>query len=176
MFRTKRRTTSDIVSFPIQAAYDMRSDSSDVMYQITVFGRFELAVVRIGILCDGFAVMRQDEVIGLRSNVSIVVRREDHDIALRRSPPSGCHNTRKVTKRPVPTRSQFHLLGNEHIPRLDETVCPPRYPRPGSSVSGRQVQEYMRDTDGSQLHEASFAPLTWVLCIWVRGLECDLRL
>lgn len=50
----------------------MGPDSSDIMYQITVLGYFEPAAVRIGILGDGFAVMRQDKVIGLRLYVSIV--------------------------------------------------------------------------------------------------------
>ena len=51
----------------------MRSDSGDVVYQISVLGYLELAAVRIGILRDGFAVMRQDKVIGLELNVSVVV-------------------------------------------------------------------------------------------------------
>ena len=65
-------TSRDVVPFPIQATYDICSDSSDVMYQITVFGHLELAAVRIGILRDGLAIMRQDKVIGLKLNVSIV--------------------------------------------------------------------------------------------------------
>jgi len=129
-FRMNEHTSSDIISFPVQTAYDMGPDSSDVMYQITIRGYFESAAVRIWILGDGFAVMRQDKVIGLRSNVSIVIRMADHDIALRRSPPSGCHNTHTVTRQPVPVRSRFRLLGNEHTPRLDEIGCPPRDPRP----------------------------------------------
>ena len=138
----------------------MRSDSSDIMHQITVLSHFELAAVRIWILYDGFAVMRQDKVIGLGLNVSVVGENEDHDIALRKLPPSGCHNTRMVTMRPVLVRSRFRPLGNEHIPRPDETVCPLRYPRPGSRVSGKRVQECMRDIDGSQLREASFGSPT----------------
>ena len=160
--RTNGRTSRDIISFPIQTTYDVRSDSSDVVYQITVLGYLELAAVRIMVLCDNFAVMRQDKVIGLKLNVSIMVREEDCDVALRRSPPSGYHSIRKVTKRPALARSRSRLSGNEHTPRLDETVCPPQYPLPGFGVSGKQIQEYMRDIDGPQLHEASFGPPTSV--------------
>ena len=71
-FGMNRHTSRDVVSFPIQTAYDIRSDSSDVVYQVTVLCDFELAAVRIGILRDGFAVMGQNEVIGLKLNVSIV--------------------------------------------------------------------------------------------------------
>ena len=147
----------------------MRSDSGDVVYQISVLGYLELAAVRIGILRDGFAVMRQDKVIGLKLNVSIVGRGEDHDIGLRKSPPSGCHNTHRVTKQPVPARSQPRPPETERTPRLGEKVCPPRYPLLGLSVSGKQVQEYMRGIDGSQLHGASVGQPTWVLCTSVRA-------
>lgn len=67
-----RHTSSDIISFPVQAAYDVRPDSSDVMYQISILCHFEPGAVRIGVLNDGFAIMRQDKVIGLRLNVSVV--------------------------------------------------------------------------------------------------------
>jgi hypothetical protein len=100
---------------------------------------------------------------------------EDHDVALRRRPPSGCHNTHMATKRPALARSRFRLSGTGHIPRLGETVFPPRYPRPSLSVYGKRAQEYMRDIDGSQLRGAFFGSPTWVLCIWVRDLGCALR-
>jgi len=153
----------------------MHSDSGDVVYQITVLGYFKLATVRIRILVDGFAVMRQDKVIGLKLNVSIFAQMEDRDVALRRSPPSGFHNTRMVTKRPVLVRLRFHPPGGGRIPRLGETVCPPRYPRLCLSVSGKQAQGCMQDIDGSRLREAFFGSPTWVSCIWARELGCALR-
>ena len=64
--RTSIRTSSDIISLPIQTAYYMRPDSSDVMYEITVLGRLEFVAVWIRILGYGSAVMRQNKVIGLK--------------------------------------------------------------------------------------------------------------
>lgn len=55
----------------------MRSDPSDVVYQITVLGYLELAAVRIWILCNSSAVMGKDKVIGLKLNASIAARREN---------------------------------------------------------------------------------------------------
>ena len=99
-----------------------------------------------------------------------------HDIALRRPLPSECHRNRKATKRPVLAHLRFHPSGNERIPRLDETVCPPRYPHRGSIVSGKQVQGCMRDIDGFRLREAFSGQPTWVLCILGRELGCALLL
>jgi hypothetical protein len=44
----------------------MRSDSGEIVYQITVLGRLKLAAVRIRILGGSFPVMGQDKVIGLK--------------------------------------------------------------------------------------------------------------
>lgn len=169
---TNGHTLSDIIALPIQAAYNMGPDPSDIMYYITVLGRFHLVAIRVRIFRSGLAVVGKYKVIGLTSNVSTTARREDYDIFLRRHPPSGYHKTHKVTKRHVPAHLRPHPSDNEHTPHLCETVCLPRCPHPCSGVSGRRVQERMRDIGGFLLRGASSGPPTWVLCTWVRDQGC----
>lgn len=71
-----RHTSGDVISLPVQTAYDMGPDSGYVMYQVTVLGHFEFVGVRIRILCDGFAVMGQDKVIGLKLSVSVTASKK----------------------------------------------------------------------------------------------------
>lgn len=169
---TNGHTLSDIIALPIQAAYNMGPDPSDIMYQITVLSHFQLVAVQVRIFRSGLAVMGKYQVIGLKLNVSVATRREDYDIALRRHPPSGYHKTHKVTKRHVPTHLRLHPSSDEHTLHLCETVCLLRCLHPRSNVSGKQVQERMQDIGDFLLRGASSGPPTWVLCIWVRDLGC----